>query len=349
MNKTNTRGCLWWGTRFICVLAAVLFLMVVAGLSYQSDATTRDLKAHPPPGELFDVGDHQLHLYCMGNGSPTVILEAGLGENSLGWHLVQTEASQTTRVCAYDRAGLGWSEGVKKPLSSAEIAQDLHTLLAKAQIEPPYVLVGHSAGGVHVRSFAHLYPDEVIGMVLVDSSHEQQTPRQDAVAGQENTPQDMMASISVLLPTLSRLGILRLLGLGETATAEAPFPAEIQAALAATKSRTTHVVASNLEAKALELDLSQPNPPGSLGDLPLIVITRGLGSAEEMAGLSIPGLPADYWQRMDELWLVMQAELADLSTNSQQWLAEASGHNVPYEQPTLIVDAIRYLALGSRY
>ena len=323
--------------------AIVLFiLLAVAGMSYQALATARDLKAYPSPSQLFDVGDHQLHLYCVGNGSPTVILEAGLGESSLSWHLVQAQTAQITRACAYDRAGLGWSESVEEPLSSAEIAQDLHTLLAAAQIEPPYLLVGHSAGGVHIRSFAHLYSDEVVGMVLVDSSHEQQTLRQNAAAGQEKTPQDTIASISVLLPPLSWLGILRLLGLGETAAAEAPVPAEVQAALAATMNRTTHVVASNLEAKAFALDSSQTNPPAPLADLPLIVISRRLGNVEEMAELPIPGLPADYWPMMDDLWLVMQDELTNLSTNSQHWVAEESGHMVPYEQPLIILEAIQH-------
>ena len=341
-HSTRKKGCLTCPGRIFGGAMALILLLAIAGIIYQNQATVRDQQAYPPPGVMFDTGDDQLHMHCMGEGSPTIVLEAGLGESSLSWHLVQAEAAQTTRVCAYDRAGLGWSEGVKEPLSSAEIAQDLHTLLATAQIEPPYVLVGHSAGGVHVRSFAHQYPDEVVGMILVDSSHEQQTLRQNVIAGQAETPQDIMASIRVLLPTLSRFGILRLLGLGETAAADAPFPAEIQAALAATMNRTAHVVASNLEAKAFELDSSQPTPPVSLGDLPLIVITRGLGNVEEMANLSIPGLPTDYWQRLDELWLVMQGELTALSTNSQQWLAEESGHMIPYEQPLIILEAIQH-------
>ena len=343
MNKASKRGCLWWGMRFCVVSVMVFLLLAVAGVIYQNHATAHDQQAYPPPGAIFDTGDHQLHMLCMGKGSPTVILEAGLGENSLSWHLVQAEVAQTTRVCAYDRAGVGWSEGSKEPMSSTEIAQVLHTLLAVAQIEPPYLLVGHSAGGVYVRSFTHLYPDEVMGMVLVDSSHEQQVLRQNATVNQQTSPQDAFLSVSTFMPTLARLGILRLLGTAEAAAAEAPFSAEIQAALAATKNRTAHAVAINQESTAFSADTSQPNPPTSLGDLPLIVITRGIGDAETMDDLPIPNLPDDYWEQMDALWLVMQAELAALSTSSQQWIAVESGHMIPFEQPELIADAIHHL------
>jgi pimeloyl-ACP methyl ester carboxylesterase len=340
-SSTRHKGCLTRLGHIFSSAVTLIILLAVTGMSYQAIATSRDLKVNPPPGNLFNVGDHQLHVRCVGAGSPTVILEAGLGENSVGWYLVQSDAAQTTRVCAYDRAGVGWSDSVQEPLSSAEIAQDLHTLLAAAKIEPPYVLVGHSAGGVHVRTFTGLYPDEVVGMVLVDSSHEQQTLRQQAIAGEDAVPQDFVAPMSVLLPTAARLGILRLLGVGETAASSTPFPAEIQAALAATKNRTAHAVALNLESQAFELDASQPNPPASLGDLPLIVITRGIGGVETMSELPIPELPADYWQKMDELWLVLQNELADLSTNSQHWMAEVSDHMVPHNQPAIIVTAIQ--------
>ena len=347
-SSTQNIGCLPRLGRILGSIVALILLLVVVGMSYQAIATARDLKAYPPPGELVAVGDHQRHIHCMGAGSPTVILEAGLGENSVGWHLVQTEAAQTTRVCAYDRAGVGWSEGVQEPLSSAEIAEDLHTLLAAAKIEPPYVLVGHSAGGVHVRTFTRLYPDKVVGMVLVDSSHEQQTLRQNAISSQGKTPQELVGPMSALLPTAARLGILRLLGVGETAAAETPFPKEIQAALAATKNRTAHLMALNLESQAFELDTSQPNPPASLGDLPLIVITRGIGGRETMGDLPGSELPADYWQKTDELWLVMQDELADLSSNSQHWVAEESDHMVPYSQPTIIVTAIQQLVAATK-
>ena len=344
-HSTHNKGCRTYLRRILGGALALILILPVAGMSYQALATARDLRAYPPPGKLYDVGDHRLHINCLGIGSPTVILEAGLGDGALNWHLVQVEASQTTRVCAYDRAGVGWSEGVTEPLSSTDIAGDLRTLLAMAHIEPPYVLVGHSSGGLHVRSFTQLYPDEVVGLVLVDSSHEQQTPRQNAIAGQETPSQETILSLMALTPTLARLGILRLLGGGEMAAAEAPFPAETKAALAATRSRTAQTVASYQETKAVLLDTSQPNPPASLGDLPVIVITRGIGDAEEMGDLITSEASADYWQARDELWIMMQTELANLSTNSQHWVAEESGHYIPYDQPVLIVDAIRQLTL----
>ena len=118
------------------------------------------------------MGGYSLHIQCVGTGSPTVVLDAGLGGTSLDWNLVQTEIGPTTQVCAYDRAGMGWSDTGPAPRTPGQIARELHTLLTNAGIPGPYVLVGHSAGGKNVRMFALQYPDEVAGMVLVDARSE---------------------------------------------------------------------------------------------------------------------------------------------------------------------------------
>ena len=117
-----------------------------------------------------DVGDHRLHIDCVGQGSPTVILESGLGTMSADWANVQPAVAKTTRVCAYDRAGTGWSEPGPEPRDPRQIARELHTLLGNASIDGPYV-VGQSFGGLYVRMYAAQYPKEVEGMVLVDASH----------------------------------------------------------------------------------------------------------------------------------------------------------------------------------
>jgi pimeloyl-ACP methyl ester carboxylesterase len=120
-----------------------------------------------------DVGGRKLHLLCMGRGSPTVLLEAGMGDFSAAWMPVQRRMATNTRVCSYDRAGLGDSDQpTQKPVTSNAYVRDLHALLATAKIVPPYVLVGHSMGGILVRLYAKAHPAEVLGMVLVDSSHE---------------------------------------------------------------------------------------------------------------------------------------------------------------------------------
>src|SRR5215471_14777800 len=129
----------------------------------------------PPPGKLVDIGGWHLHLNCTGQASaaqPTVILEAGAGSFSVDWSLVQPEASRFARVCTYDRAGMGWSELGPHPRTLHQIVWELHTVLDKSRIRPPYVFVGHSYGGILSRLYALSYPSEVLGMVLVDSGYE---------------------------------------------------------------------------------------------------------------------------------------------------------------------------------
>ena len=126
---------------------------------------------------MVDVGGYQLHIDCQGNGSPTVVMEAGLTEPSLMWSLVQPQVSTGTRVCVYDRAGLGWSDASPKPRTAEVMVEELHTLLQNANVAAPYVMVGHSTGGMLVRLYAHSYPAEVVGMVQVDAQHEDQFTR----------------------------------------------------------------------------------------------------------------------------------------------------------------------------
>ncbi|HZI74994.1 MAG TPA: alpha/beta hydrolase, partial [Gemmatimonadales bacterium] len=153
-------------------LAALVGLIVVLGLvgaSYESAAEAADVRAYPPPGQLVDVGGYRLHINCTGTGSPTVVIESGWGDMSAAWGWVQPEVAKTTRVCTYDRAGMGWSEASPEPRVAREYAKELHTLLANAHETGPYVLVGHSMGGFTVLVYAHDYPADVSGLVLVDS------------------------------------------------------------------------------------------------------------------------------------------------------------------------------------
>jgi hypothetical protein len=149
----------------------VLALSAIGG-AYEMVQEHIDRGQYTMPGRLVDVGDHRLHINCTGSGSPTVILEAGLGEPSSmmsGW--IQPDVSQDTRVCAYDRAGRGWSEPAEGPQDGIAVATDLHTLLDRSGENGPFVLAGHSAGGAYVLNFANLYPDDVAGIVLLDSMH----------------------------------------------------------------------------------------------------------------------------------------------------------------------------------
>jgi hypothetical protein len=169
---------LWRRTRRILLIVALLIVgLSGTGLLYQSIASAQDASSYPAPGKLIDVGGYRLHLYCTGTGrpgSPTVILDAAFGDTSLAWSKVQPSVASFTRVCSYDRAGYGWSDTSPLPRTARRVVTELHTLLTRAGVPGPYVLVGHSYGGLFVQLYAYTYPHEVAGLVLVDSVHEDQ-------------------------------------------------------------------------------------------------------------------------------------------------------------------------------
>jgi pimeloyl-ACP methyl ester carboxylesterase len=143
-------------------LIALIVVLAAGGATYEAIKAAGDATRYPARGQLVDLGGNRMHIHCVGQGSPTVVLDAGLGGFSLDWNLVQPELAATTRVCAYDRAGYGWSDPSPQPRTPRQIADELHTLLFTAGVKGPYVLVGHSAAGKHVRLYADLYPQEVV-------------------------------------------------------------------------------------------------------------------------------------------------------------------------------------------
>src|SRR5215211_6575363 len=165
------RGLGLWIRRGLEWTIAGLLALAVIGAIYQAVATEIDQRTYSPPGEMVEVNGHRMHINCVGEGSPTVILEAANLGISAHWIRVQQQLARTTRVCAYDRAGLGWSERGPEPRDVSQISSELHTLLTGAGTEGPYVLVGHSYGGLYARMYAARYPNQVAGVVLVDSSH----------------------------------------------------------------------------------------------------------------------------------------------------------------------------------
>ena len=165
-------------------LISVLFMLSVAAVSTAQDAKP-NLRGEPDNGStldaMVDVGGRRLHINCRGQGNPVVVMDAGRGNSSATWNLVQPEVAKFARVCVYDRAGLGSSEPDVQPRTTQQMVADLHALLTKAEIKSPYIMVGHSWGGMNVRLYASQYPRDVVGMVLVDSAHEKQGNRLEAL------------------------------------------------------------------------------------------------------------------------------------------------------------------------
>ena len=311
------------------IVMLVISILALVTLTAGAIAKTNLAKGHPAPGQLVDVGGYKLHIHCTGQGSPTVILESGWVESSATWLFIQPEVAKTTRVCSYDRAGYGWSDPSPHPRTASWMAEELHTLLVNANVQGPYVLVGHSLGGMLVRVYAHNYPDEVVGMVLVDSMHEEKYER---LPGAKGTIPDAVQQFR-MLGVLSSTGFM---ALAPQAIPNQEFPDEVftryKVAWATTGHLTTAaaemsaMLESTAEVRALQIT--------SFGSLPLSVLSAGLN-------FPIPYLSEAENQQYWEETRAMQSELAALSSMSKQTIVEQSGHHIQFDQPDLMIDAVR--------
>lgn len=317
----------WLGYSFGGFIVLILLLATI-GATYESIESSRDLRLNPPPGLLVDVGGHKMHLDCGGQGTPTVLLESGLSNDWLVWFRVQPAISKLTRVCSYDRAGLGFSDPRPDQQSdSRNIAHNLHTLLANSGVDPPYVLVGHSIGGIHIRVFQNLYPADVVGMVLVDSGHPDQEKR---------VPPEMRKLQSRLYFEWKLWGLAVPLGLPRLRGVCGGGPLEIRAMQRTVECRWQAVKASEAEEKASDASADEGRHTGSLGSMPLVVLSR---DPEKGAA---PGLvPPELSRRFEDQWVEMQEELVRLSTNGSRVVATESTHYVQLDRPDLVIAAIR--------
>jgi len=296
------RGFLFWLGRIALGLVGLLLLLIAAGLVYQSVASARDRAAFPPPGRLFDVGGFRLHLYCTGQGTPTVILESGLTGIVSTWHHIQGEVSRTTRVCAYDRAGVGWSEPSPNPRDALHIAQELHALLEKSGTSGPYVLVGHSSGGLYVRAYQRLYPAGIVGLVLIDSTPE----RYHATTPGGRAEWQAATNSFRYAPLAARLGIIRLSPICRAPNLDV-FPARDAGAFRAFCAASDSWPVFGEEHRFVREAL-----PGGIAarpmTIPLAVVT---------AGENVKNLPQ---------WGRLQGELAKISTDSVHLIVPRASH-----------------------
>lgn len=359
-SESRRRGCIGWLLRLLKRILLGLLAFVVSltliGAAYQAIAERYDRQRFPPPGRMVDVGGYRLHLYCTGSGGPTVVMDAGLGDFWLDWSRVQPDVAKFTQVCTYDRAGTGWSDPGPAPRDARHVVADWHTLMVKSGIPGPYVLVGHSLGGFHARLYATTYPDEVAGLVLVDPTptygeaelEAKLSPQQRQELARYPAPAPPSSSLlRTGLRYFAYVGGVRLLGkqtIG-TLTPLPEVPLEAQPTYQAVVARSSYMGEYFDELDIADASTTQVrDTTRSLGDIPVVVLAHGL-----------PGMTAEKstWTPRDRLVEPaeeqLQAQLArTLSTNGSFVLASRSGHYIQFDQPDLVIDAIRRVVTAAR-
>jgi pimeloyl-ACP methyl ester carboxylesterase len=320
------------------IVLALGITALAAGAAYQFVEVRLETRRYPPPGGLVDIGRSKLHIHCTGQGSPTVIMDAGLGDSSVTWDLVQPEVAKFTRVCSYDRAGYGWSGAPTEPRTTVNIDNELERLLTAAGVPGPYVLVGHSFGGFNMRMFASLHRDQVLGMVLVDSSHPDQLNRFPP----EAQPESVLFHYKLGVWTMP-FGVPRLLGWCRD---DYTFPDQ-PAAWARIAPEAIALDCRQLAWRTVIAEESQFREngravaaTGSLGNIPLVVLSH-----DPKVGAGFP--PADA-ASAELAWTEMQEELRALSSRSKRIVAKRSGHYIEAYRPELVVQAIQEVVADAR-
>jgi pimeloyl-ACP methyl ester carboxylesterase len=282
---------------------AVLAIAAVGG-GYETVRESLDARAYPPPGQLVDVGGHRLHLHCTGTGSPTVVLEPGQGgvSSDLAW--VASAVARDTTVCVYDRAGRGWSDPADNPQDGAQIAADLHTLLHRAHVPGPYVLAGHSFGGLYVQAFAAQFPNEVAGLVLLDSTAPKPGPTLLT-----NTTDNAFGRVTALAPAIAHLGAGRLIA----QASYADLPSRVRDEARANASLARNLGSYIDEFVEANTAMQQASALTNLNGKPLIVLTADTGNGAS--------------------WQGKQDHMAGLSTDSLHRVAHATTHDSMLSDP----------------
>jgi pimeloyl-ACP methyl ester carboxylesterase len=291
--QLHSRGSQW----LLYLVLAVLMVASVGG-GYERVRESLDARTYPMPGQLVDVGGHRLHLHCTGTGRPTVVLEPGQGgaSSDSGW--VAPAVARDSTVCVYDRAGRGWSDAADGPQDAARIAADLHTLLERAQVPGPYVLAGHSFGGLYVQTFAANYPDQVAGLVLLDST----APKPGPPLPTRTESYSALGRVSALFSAVAHLGAGRLI-------AEASYgslPPHFRGEARANASTALYLRSSIEEFVAANTSMQQAASLTNLDGKPLVVLTADTGNGAD--------------------WQAKQDQMATLSTNNSHRVAKDTTH-----------------------
>jgi len=292
-------------TRIAMGLLAAVMLVVTGGAIFQAVTHSADQRALRPPGRLVDVAGKAMHIDCRGEGRPTLVLEAGAGGYAQMWSWIAPQLAARARVCSYDRAGLGWSAPAAA-MDGAASADRLHFLLTNAGERGPYVLVGHSMGGPFIRIYEQAYPDEVVGLVFVDSSHPDQFTRLGPEAAKQK---DAGPGLLRLAEALTYVGATRVLNIG----VPTHLPAEAQRAARLFATSPSFWRASREELEAWDVSMAAARASATLGDKPILVIS---------AGATMPGMT----EPAHQAFMTMHDEIATLSTRATRLTIPAATH-----------------------
>lgn len=311
-------------TQWIGYVLGGLTFFATVGAIHTTITAARSKRKYPPPGQLIDIGDCRLHVNRMGIGEPIVVIESGSGNFSLDWSVLQPEIAKLTRVCTYDRAGHGWSDAGAKPRTVPQIVEELHTLLKNTGTAGPYVLVGHSLGGLYMQYFARRYPTETAGMVLVDSSYPDLYLHLPPVFLRKNEVRLRKMWLAAIFGILQ----LRMLSMPSAPKKLMPNIQRIISTLWLSPLFWRTLIDQN---KYLTSDMPDLFcKVGPFPDIPLIVLTAA--NNDWLSGIS-PEFPA--------LWLESQEKLSNLSPRGKLIIVKDSGHDIHHDQSESVVDVIR--------
>ena len=320
-----------WSRRVFLTGNILLALLVFGGAIYEDVRAAEDTQHYPAPGRLVDVGGYRLHLDCVGQGSPTIVIDAGAGNWSVAWTKIQEQLAGETHVCTFDRAGLGWSEPGIQPRTSAVMADELHLLLHHAGLSAPFVLVGHSLGGYNARVFTDRYRSEVAGLVLVDSAHEGQWRELPIEVNQFRNNGLRQLYVAKLM---ARLGLLHVLNVPNPQVDR--VPSGLRPAYSAYLAQAKVYDAWQSEMQSVDQSAAQVDATRSISDLPLVVVSAG-HSFDAFKSLA-KNIPLD---KANKTWLDLQSDLALLSSNTTQLIDPTATHDINFDDPDLIVKGIR--------
>ena len=321
-----------WTKRFALAAGSLAVIAVVFGASMELVMRRLEARRYPAPGRLVDVGGRSLQLDCRGAGSPTVVLEAGLDHlGSLSWAAVHDSIARTTRVCAYSRAGILWSDPAPGPFDAQRTARDLRTALARSGEHAPFVMVGHSLGGPYVLSFTKLYGVDVRGLVLVDASHPDQLARFREATGKSLQPPTGLLALG---SSLAWTGIARFAPLGTPPAAWPKVAVEIPRAYF-----TRSIGALDAETRAVDGTLAAARDARTLGSRPLVVLTA---TAETSPGvLAAMGITAEQEARRRAAWRSLQEDEARWSSEGRRELVPRAVHYIQFDRPDVVIRAVR--------